>query len=76
MPKTAPTSDAAPVAAPEMEALAQEPAPATRRTQLDLIIAEWVRDRLYNSPLSRSTEAWNHLSSQLHSLASLLDERL
>ena len=70
MPETDLETDAAPDAAPDA---ATE---LSRLTKIQLIIAGWVNDSLYNSPLSRSTEAWNHLSSQLPSLASALDKEL
>lgn len=78
MPKTAPDPGAAPEDAPDAQPTADAPLPVdnSKRVKIDLLIAQWVSANLYNSPLSRSTEAWNHLSAQLPQLAGLLEKEL
>lgn len=40
------------------------------------VISEWVGNNLANSAMSGSTEAWNHLMSQLPKLREMLERRL
>jgi len=38
------------------------------------VVMKWASDHLHNSPLSRSTEAWNHLQSKFGELVKKLEE--
>ena len=40
------------------------------------IVAAWVNTCIYNSPLSQSTAAWNHLRGELPKLVSALEQEL
>ncbi len=66
-------ADLAPAPGGEPEPVSETPSKIERATQ---IVNAWVVSSLFNSPLSRSTEAWNHLSSQLPKLASDIAKEL
>jgi hypothetical protein len=72
MPK--PEADA-PAPAPEAvpEAPAAEAVPAPEPTKVDLAIKAWLDEHILNSPVSRSTDAYNHLVSVLPQLAASLE---
>lgn len=69
--KTATTDISAP-AAPVSLADAK---PAERRRIVDEVVSKWVADQIANSPVSQTTEAWNHLQASLPTLkAAILKE--
>lgn len=47
---------------------------AARAAAVDKAVREWVRDRLSSSPVSRHTDAWNHLLRELPALCTRLME--
>lgn len=53
-----------------------EPAPDAKLARIRAVIGRWMAERVHNSPVSRSTEAINHLNAQLPALASALDKEL
>lgn len=68
---------------PEADAAASEPAvvadaaaaaePAAEPTKVELAISAWMNGFILNSPVSRSTDAYNHLVSVLPHLAASLE---
>jgi len=43
-------------------------APDPRTVAVDAAVEAWLSESIRNSPLSRSTEAWNHLVTSLDDL--------
>jgi hypothetical protein len=47
-------------------------APDAKLAAITAVIDRWMVERIYSSPVSRSTDAINHLNAQLPALASAL----
>ena len=53
--------------APEAPALAEGVEATAATPKADAVIAEfeaWIVERLYNSPMTRATDAWNHFAAE------------
>lgn len=61
------TAPAAPAAAPAVQAPSDRA--AALRAAIDAAAQAWVADRIYGSPVSQSTAAFNHLTGSLGALA-------
>lgn len=63
--------------APAREAAQEAPIdPDAKLARIQAVIGRWMAERIHNSPVSRSTDAINHLNAQLPSLACALDKEL
>ena len=58
--------------APPSAAPVEAPAVMAMRAAFDRAALVWVAQDIANSPVSRSTEAWNHLNAALPRLADVL----
>jgi hypothetical protein len=74
------TAPAVPGAAQPAAAVAepalQAPAAAAHTPDVEAVVRAWVSIDLANSPVSRATDAWNHLQAALPRLIAMLKEEL
>lgn len=54
----------------------KEPEVNPRLEAIKQSIEKWKVEYLHNSPMSRDTEAYNHLMAQLPMLATIIDEEV
>ena len=73
---SAPVPAAAPDPLHAAEAALQEAEAesCSRGARIDAAVTAWLDQQLRNSPVSRSTEAWNHLTAALPALVAALKE--
>ena len=69
-----PFASSNPLAAVEHALQAAEQAATCRGARIESAISAWLSTHLSNSPVSRSTEAWNHLVSVLPALTAQLKD--
>ena len=60
----------------EDEAASAEREPTRQPDVVQTTINQWLDDFIRNSPVSRATEAWNHLINALPALAAALKKDL
>lgn len=67
---------AAAAAEAEAEAEAKAPVDTAKVGIARQCVTKWMQDRIHNSPVSRATEAYNHLQSELENLVQAIVKEL